>query len=76
MRIYKITYQINEDHGTNETFPVTKTCYSASQQDAGSKRANIRKIDGYIPNSVQTSPLDIDTRKNALIEFLNHDGHG
>jgi len=72
MRIYKLTYQIKSI--TNDAqVVITRTSFAGSKSECAKKRANIRQIHGYIPNSVQTSPLELDTRKNALIKFLNHE---
>ncbi len=49
-----------------------KGSFAASQKDAGAIRKEIRQSDGYIPNSVQTIPVDIPTKKNDLVTVLNY----
>lgn len=66
MLLYKITYQKNyegvvSNHGV----------WAGSQSEAGSLRKQIRQKNGYMPNSVQTSKIDVPTKKTDLIKFLN-----
>ena len=66
MLLYKITYQKKVD-GNIET----NTIWAGSQSECGSIRKNVRQKYGYIPNSVQTSKINVPTRKNDLINWLN-----
>lgn len=66
MLIYKITYQKKY-----EGVVMKKTHWAGSGKDAGSIRKNARQEDGYVPNSVQTEKIDVPTKKDLLIEWLN-----
>ena len=68
MLLYKITYQKNYEGVVSDKF-----VWAGSQSEAGSLRKQIRQKHGYIPNSVQTSKIDVPTKKNDLIKFLNSD---
>jgi hypothetical protein len=70
MLLYKITYQIK--HKASDSLIVnTYSVWVGSQAEAATKRRNIRHITGYMPNSVQTSKIDVPTKKADLIKFLN-----
>jgi hypothetical protein len=66
MLLYKITYQKNYDGVVSD-----KSVWAGSKSDAGSLRKKIRQEHGYMPNSVQTSKIDVPTKKTDLIKFLN-----
>jgi len=66
MLIYKITYQKKYEGAT-----MTKTKWAGSGKDAGSIRKNARQEHGYVPNSVQTAKIDVPTKKDLLIDWLN-----
>lgn len=48
-----------------------KTLYCGSKAEAGSERKLIRQRPGYLPNSVQTSGIDVPTKKAGLLRYLN-----
>ena len=71
MRIYKLTYKMKNQTEEFLHTSTQKTVFAGSKSECAKKRSNIRQIKGYVPNSIQTYPLDLDTRKTALINFLN-----
>ncbi|GAG21144.1 unnamed protein product [marine sediment metagenome] len=48
-----------------------KVVWCGSQAEASRKRKLIRQRHGYIPNSVQTTPINISTKKDQFIKFIN-----
>lgn len=68
MLLYKITYQvqINKDDHVS-----LHKQWEGSKADAGNFRAWARQRHGYIPNSVQTEKINVPTKKDELIKFLN-----
>lgn len=70
MQIYKITYY-TEKRTEDSKFSIKRTVFCGSQSECANKRANIRQINGFVPNSIVTTPLNLDTRKTSLINFLN-----
>jgi hypothetical protein len=70
MLLYKVTYQvqINKDDHVS----LYKE-WLGSKQTAGKHRAWARQRHGYIPNSIQTELINVPTKKDELIKFLNSD---
>lgn len=68
MLLHKITYQTQM---TKDDHIALHKQWVGSKQAAAKFRALARQQVGYIPNSVQTEFLDISTKKEDLIKFLN-----
>ena len=67
MRLHLIYYK----RKTSKDLIELKGGFTASQKDAGAMRKEIRQSNGYVPNSVETIPVDIPTTKNDLVTVLN-----
>jgi hypothetical protein len=74
MLLHKITYQVKMDIDTPvgiEEHIKDRTYWAGSKAEAATKRGNVRQINGYMPNSVQTAAIDVPTKKRGLLNFLN-----
>ncbi len=70
MLLYKITYQTKvskEDH------VALHKQWEGSKAAASKFRSWARQRHGYIPSSVQTEHIDVPTKKDGLLKFLNSD---
>jgi hypothetical protein len=45
--------------------------WTGSQAEAATLRKEARQTTGYVPNSIQTEIIDVPTKKQELIKFLN-----
>lgn len=66
MLLYKTTYQTEI-----EKIVETHTHWHGSAKEAGSYRKKSRQAFGYIPNSIQSAKIEVSTKKDQLIAFLN-----
>jgi hypothetical protein len=66
MLLYKTTFQTEI-----EKVVETHSMWHGSAKDAGSYRRQSRQRHGYIPNSIQSSKIQVPTNKKELIIFLN-----
>jgi hypothetical protein len=68
MLLYKITYQvqINKDDHVS-----LHNQWEGSKAAAAKYRSWARGRHGYIPNSIQTQFINVPTKKDELIKFLN-----
>lgn len=66
MLLYKTVFQTEI-----EKVVETHCMWHGSAKEAGSYRKQSRQRHGYIPNSIQTSKLEVSTKKDQLIAFLN-----
>ena len=73
MLLYKVTWQIEKTKIDKMKIVDTLTKWVASGKDAGSCRKKARQMDGYIPNSIQTSKIVVPSDKKGIINFLNSD---
>jgi hypothetical protein len=73
MLLYKVTWQIEKGRIDNTKIVDTLTKWEPSAKDAGSTRKKARQMDGYIPNSIQTSKIVVPSDKKGIINFLNSD---
>ena len=71
MLLYKVTWQIEKTKIDKMKIVDTLTKWEPSAKDAGSTRKKARQMDGYIPNSIQTSKIVVPSDKKGIIKFLN-----
>lgn len=73
MLFYKVTWQIEKGRIDNTKIVDTQIKWEPSAKDAGSTRKKARQMDGYIPNSIQTSKIAVPADKKGFLKFLNSD---
>jgi hypothetical protein len=73
MLLYKTTYQTKVTDIDQMKIVKTHAKWHGSAKDAGSYRAKCRKLDDYIPNSIQSQKIVVPSDKKGLLSFLNSD---
>jgi hypothetical protein len=76
MRLYRLNWlietKIDDNQGSHVRYHQQRL-WCGSQKECAALRRKIRQREGYVPNSVQTAPINVPTTKDKLIAFLNRE---